>query len=113
MSNLRLINETTITSSQSVTNITDVNNVIVRLNGSIIPSSFILGNGSLTATVTLVEGNNTIVVEANECDGASSTVTVASSDKYLSHFFKFSTIERASFSITYHLNSVSLSLREW
>ena len=49
----------------------------MRLNGSIIPSNFSLGNGSLTATVTLVEGNNTIVVEANECDGASSTVTVA------------------------------------
>ena len=59
-----------------VTNITDVNNVIVRLNDSIIPSNFSLGNGSLTATVILVEGNNTIVVEANECDGASSTVTV-------------------------------------
>ena len=73
-----LTNENTLYNfSGYVTNITDVNNVIVRLNGSIIPSSFILGNGSLTATVTLVEGNNTIVVEANECDGASSTVTVA------------------------------------
>ena len=73
-----LTNENTLYNfSGYVTNITDVNNVIVRLNGSIIPSNFSLGNGSLTATVTLVEGNNTIVVEANECDGASSTVTVA------------------------------------
>ena len=73
-----LTNENTLYNfSGYVTNITDVNNVIVRLNGSIIPSNFILGNGSFTATVTLVEGNNTIVVEANECDGASSSVTVA------------------------------------
>jgi hypothetical protein len=61
----------------SVTNITNVSNVIVMLNGSIIPSTFNLGNGSLVASVTLVEGNNTIVVEATECDGASKTITVA------------------------------------
>jgi len=60
----------------SIGNITNVTNVIVKLNGVNTPANFNINNGGLAASLTLVEGNNTIIVEANECDGATETLTV-------------------------------------
>ena len=60
----------------TIANITDVTNVAVTLNGSAITSNFNINSGNLTSSLTLVEGNNTVVVNANECDGATETLTV-------------------------------------
>ena len=60
----------------NISNITDANNVVVTLNGNVVPSTFNINNGSLIASITLEEGNNTIVVQANECNGATETFNV-------------------------------------
>ncbi len=60
----------------NISNVTNGNNVSVTLNGVTTSSNFNLNSEILTASLALNEGSNTIVVVANECDGASKTLTV-------------------------------------
>jgi large repetitive protein len=54
----------------SIENVTDRNNMSLTVNGTRLTNfSFNTGNRELTATVTLIEGNNTIRVEATNRDG--------------------------------------------
>jgi hypothetical protein len=61
----------------NISNVTNGNNVSVTLNGVNTSSNYNLNSEILTASLVLNEGSNTIVVVANECDGASETLTVA------------------------------------
>jgi hypothetical protein len=57
--------------------ITAANQVSMTVNGSVVNANFNLGNGSLSYNLTLVEGNNVIVVNAvNQYGSASDTKTI-------------------------------------
>jgi hypothetical protein len=66
---------TTITAS--VTNITSVNQIVVKLNGVVVPHNFDVNTGVLTVSVTLKEGKNTIdVIATNNCGGDTQNLVV-------------------------------------
>lgn len=79
--------EITITSSVSsseanynlaatVTNVQNGNAIQVKLNGQAVPANYNNGSNALTATLTLVEGTNTIEIIAEGCETTTKTHTV-------------------------------------
>ena len=72
-----------------ISNILSASNVTLTLNGIGVSSSFDESNGDLSAMLTLIEGNNTIIVNANECDGSTLTTIV----NYTVHTLPFDTTE--------------------
>ena len=77
------------TFTAAVSNVLSASNVNITLNGVGVSSSFDVGNGSLSAPLTLIVGDNTIVVNANECDGATESIIV----NYTVHTIPFDTTE--------------------
>ncbi|MGV6862679.1 MAG: hypothetical protein ACWA41_12985, partial [Putridiphycobacter sp.] len=59
-----------------VTNVSAGSDIELKLNGNVVNSSFNSSNGNVTASLTLNEGNNTIILTANGCETVSSTVVV-------------------------------------
>ncbi len=60
----------------TITNIDDASNLEVKLNGSIVNSTYIPVMSQLKAYLTLVEGENTITVTANGCQTVTKTYKV-------------------------------------
>ena len=60
----------------TVTNVSSASNVLVKLNGANVSSTYNPSNGSLSANLNLTEGNNTILITANGCDVATQTLQV-------------------------------------
>jgi len=60
----------------SVTEIENKSELSLQLNGASIDFTFSSGTGSVTALLTLVEGENTIQLIANGCDTASANISV-------------------------------------
>jgi hypothetical protein len=58
----------------TVTNVNNASDIILKLNGQIVQHTY--SNGTVSATLTLSEGANTITIEGNGCETTSATHTV-------------------------------------
>jgi len=72
--NATAVNSTAYNLSASVTNITNSNDITVKLNGQTVPHNFSVNQ--ITASLTLIEGVNSIVITANGCQADSKSLSV-------------------------------------
>lgn len=76
--NGQTFNQANVSFNASVQNITSANQVQVKLNGSVVASSFNVSNGTVNTNVSLTNGNNILTITAtNNCGSVSKEVMVS------------------------------------